>query len=298
MATSRICEIPGCGKPYLARGYCAKHYSRWQKSGDPLQLIGTERGAARRFYEALFDTDTEACIIWPFSRDDCGYGEMGIPGGKKHDVHPLVCARVHGPKPTPTTVARHLCGKGHLGCVNPKHLVWGTMKENSEDSMRHGTTHRGEDKVLARFTNAQILEIRELVERRYEKGLAVRDIAKMYDCDPRRITEITKGRAYAAIHAGARFTARQEIARPDGTVHVIDPAIPPMFTNVYQTLRTYFLWHRSSPSVRKLGLLSGCSNASVRKAARLLEAGGYVTTDAGREYTMVPVNLAVTLAHC
>jgi len=31
----RECQIEGCGSPVLARGWCAKHYSRWQKHGDP-----------------------------------------------------------------------------------------------------------------------------------------------------------------------------------------------------------------------------------------------------------------------
>lgn len=297
MATMRICSIPNCGKPFLARGYCSKHYKRWSTHGDPLRVEGTERGAAQRFYESLFCANTDACIIWPYSRDDNGYGEMGVPGGKKNDVHPLVCARVHGPRPAPNVVTRHLCGNGHLGCVNPRHLVWGTMKENSEDSLRHGTLRRGEDKYRARFTNAQVAEIRELAERRYEKGLRVKDIARMYGCDPRRITEITKGRMYAHIHADVQFTKRTETRQPDGTTHVVDPAIKPIFANVYQHLRVYFLAHGKSPSVRRLGLLSQCSNGSVRKAARLLEFGGYVTTDNGREYTMVPTDLNRTLSH-
>jgi hypothetical protein len=31
----------------------------------------------------------------------------------------------------------HYCGNGK--CSNPKHLYWGTRKENVEDSIRHGT---------------------------------------------------------------------------------------------------------------------------------------------------------------
>lgn len=297
MATTHVCGVPSCGKPYLARGYCSKHYRRWRTHGDPLKVTGTEPGAAQRFYEALSDIDTEECIIWPFSRDNCGYGEMGVPGGGKRDVHPLVCARARGPKPKPSMVARHLCGNGRGGCVNPKHLVWGTMKENSADSLRHGTLRRGGDKINARFTDTQIMEIRELIARRYEKGMKVKDIAAIYGCDPRRITDITKGRAYATIHSSVRFAIKQETAQPDGTTHVVDPSIAPMFSVVYRELRAYFLANGRSPSVRKLGALSRCSNGSVRKAARLLESNGYVETDEGKEYTMVPTDLKRTLAH-
>ena len=32
----RVCDIPGCGRPLLARGMCGTHYGRWRKYGDPL----------------------------------------------------------------------------------------------------------------------------------------------------------------------------------------------------------------------------------------------------------------------
>lgn len=34
MAASRLCSIPGCGKPYCARGFCNAHYLRWKKNGE------------------------------------------------------------------------------------------------------------------------------------------------------------------------------------------------------------------------------------------------------------------------
>ena len=34
-------------------------------------------------------------------------------------------------------VARHLCGNGHLSCVNPNHLAWGSQSDNISDASKH-----------------------------------------------------------------------------------------------------------------------------------------------------------------
>lgn len=35
----RLCEIPNCGRPHLAKGYCRQHYDTFGKYGDPLHPI-------------------------------------------------------------------------------------------------------------------------------------------------------------------------------------------------------------------------------------------------------------------
>jgi len=41
--SSKVCTIEGCDKPMSARGWCAAHYTRWRKHGDPLTVL--PRGA-------------------------------------------------------------------------------------------------------------------------------------------------------------------------------------------------------------------------------------------------------------
>lgn len=34
----RLCSVEGCGRPFDARGFCATHYGRWRRNGDPLRF--------------------------------------------------------------------------------------------------------------------------------------------------------------------------------------------------------------------------------------------------------------------
>lgn len=40
-AQSLTCSIPDCNSPNDRRGWCAKHYTRWYRHGDPLAFHGT-----------------------------------------------------------------------------------------------------------------------------------------------------------------------------------------------------------------------------------------------------------------
>jgi hypothetical protein len=117
------------------------HYKRYQKYGDPLGggIFRGEDGEINSFLKTLFDAETDDCIPWPFSRDDYGYGKMNRDG-KSIGVHRYVCEKANGPRPADYD-ACHSCGNGHEGCVNPKHLRWGTRLDNVRDMIEHGTAN-------------------------------------------------------------------------------------------------------------------------------------------------------------
>jgi hypothetical protein len=48
--SSGSCKFDGCGDPVKARGWCAKHYRRWLRTGDPgtCRKPGPERSVARQ----------------------------------------------------------------------------------------------------------------------------------------------------------------------------------------------------------------------------------------------------------
>lgn len=58
------------------------------------------------------------------------------------EVHRYLCRVVNGVPPDNDSYALHNCGNGHLGCVNPKHIYWGTQKQNFADSIRHGAIRK------------------------------------------------------------------------------------------------------------------------------------------------------------
>lgn len=170
MAISRLCSIPICGKPHLAKGLCSMHYTR---------AIRPPRQHRPRktvvFYETVvLAHNSRECLAWPFARSAAGYGQINT-GGSVQYVHRLACEAMHGAPPTPAHEVAHSCGNGHLGCVNRHHLSWKTKLENAADRLLHGTVLRGENAPHVILTEKDVLEIVAL------KGTMMQtDIAKMY----------------------------------------------------------------------------------------------------------------------
>lgn len=175
MATSRLCSIPNCGKPAVKRGWCSAHYQRWYHHG-PSMRCRTSPGERLNFInETAVHFQSDECLIWPFYRSRAGYGIVTKDGRKQHASR-VVCEIVNGPPPSPDHQAAHLCGKGHLGCVNPRHLSWKTVIENHADKRIHGTVNRGSRNGRAKIKESDIKAIRSL-----KNKMTTNQVAKMFD---------------------------------------------------------------------------------------------------------------------
>jgi len=93
-----------------------------------------------------------------------------------------MCAMCHGGAGE-EWVARHLCGNGHIGCVNPAHLRWGSHLQN----MRDRELHRQVPAFWPELTEEQIADIQDdprhlnIVAVEYNVHAAVvRDIRQHY----------------------------------------------------------------------------------------------------------------------
>jgi hypothetical protein len=105
-----------------------------------------------------------------------------------------MCELAHGEPPTSKHEAAHSCGKGHEGCVNPKHLAWKTKTENRQESNEHGKGGRSNYGKYGRFNRDEIREILSL------KGkMRQVDIAARYGVDWTTISSIYCGQTYVKM---------------------------------------------------------------------------------------------------
>lgn len=120
------------------------------------------------------DHKSDDCLVWPLFRDPLrGYGVVGV-NGQLFKAHRLMCEIAHGPASSPDHEVAHSCGRGHEGCVNPKHLSWKTRSENQRDRLRHGTSGTGlRGKSRYKLSPTQVDEIRKQLETR--TGTAIAD---------------------------------------------------------------------------------------------------------------------------
>jgi hypothetical protein len=108
-----------------------------------------------------------------------------------HAVHEIICRHVLGPKLRDDDEVRHLCGNGHLGCVTPKHLIWGTHTENVADTILHGTIARGEKHGNAKLTTFDVVAIRSDMTRFHK------ELAATFGVTRRTIGDVKQRRSWA-----------------------------------------------------------------------------------------------------
>lgn len=99
------------------------------------------------------------CLVWPFCRDGRVGRGRAWDGKRGWWAHRLMCVLAHGDPPTPKHQAAHNCGKGHYGCVNPRHLEWKTNSENQLDRRKNGNMLRNPHGSRGGLTPEQKAEI-------------------------------------------------------------------------------------------------------------------------------------------
>lgn len=165
---------------------------------DLLSDLIEETPAKRWLRQQLEHQDQEFCVIWPFSRAQNGYPQVGKA---KVTVTRIMCERRHGPPPTPGHQAAHSCNNGHNGCVNQWHLDWKTPAQNQLDrGDRHGRPQR-------KLTPAQVDEIRSMKGRERTVETAAR-----FNVTEANIRQIQSGKTWR-LESKRRVFSDAEIIR-------------------------------------------------------------------------------------
>lgn len=183
----RLCSIANCGKPHFGYGWCATHYARWRRNGDPLVLQERKPRGLTFIKEVAAAHQSDDCLLWPYGKAHYGYGEVLIDG-RKRLAHRVVCEITHGQPPPGKNDTAHSCG--NRLCVNPHHLRWATRAENETDKLSHGTSNRGARHGMSKLSVDDVREIRAL-----HRTMRHKDIAKKFGISAKYVNEIASRRS-------------------------------------------------------------------------------------------------------
>ena len=161
-------------------------------------LLPQEPGTWRKPYRAItYDEDDNGCFNCTSHRP----GKQGYPRvnrGNVEGLHRYVYRRFHGEIPKGLCVM-HTCD--NRLCINPKHLVLGTIAENNADAWAKGRVKAppkndfvpppryGEANNKTKLTEAEVVAIRMSLEK-------PKDLARQYGVDRTTITNIQRRKTW------------------------------------------------------------------------------------------------------
>lgn len=138
------CVIDGCEGRVVGRGYCRKHYSRWDRYGDPLFLKQPQRTLTEdeRFWFWVDKRGPDECWPWTGNVSDKGYGKCRHSVSRMAPRVAFYLANGYVPESTD-----HEChnrdrdcpggnSDAHRRCCNPAHLVDRSPAANTAEAHR------------------------------------------------------------------------------------------------------------------------------------------------------------------
>lgn len=135
-------------------------------------------------------TDYENCWEWPFGRSG-GYGMMWFKS-KRNRAHVVSLILFTGEEPA-GRCSLHSCD--NKGCINPKHLRWGTLADNNRDKVERGQSNVKPAQLAKRkLSDEQVKGIRQSLETE-----SIRKVAKDFGTNTSSIWHIRAGKTYADV---------------------------------------------------------------------------------------------------
>ena len=115
----------------------------------------------RRFLDRFVPGEKHECWEWEASKDRKGYGKIWN-GDRLLRAHRVSYEIFAGPI-TEGLVVRHKCD--NPGCVNPHHLVVGTVADNVRDMMERDRQAKGGENGNAKLCEPEVVLIKKFLVR-------------------------------------------------------------------------------------------------------------------------------------
>jgi hypothetical protein len=191
-----LCLAIDCERPPERgrRGLCGDHFRLFHRRGDAnAPRLRAKHGEPEQWLRDHVGFEGDECLAWPFARHTDGSAAIGSRYSRQGAR--LMCALAHGEPPLPSYQAAHKCGKGHRGCVNPRHLRWASPHENTWDKEAHGTMLRGASHPNAKLSEHQVRAIRLLGS----NGFEIADICDLLAVNWRTAANVLSGKSWGCL---------------------------------------------------------------------------------------------------
>ena len=164
-----LCSICNCNSEAVKRGWCGKHYRRWQRHKTTDLLPKTGPTDIERFWSKVDKNGPThpiygQCWVWTGYTNNrtVGYGLLRASGKNSVYAHRF-SYEIHFSKPSNDLFVCHHCD--NKKCVNPSHLFLGTLQDNTNDKVSKNRQLKGEEITNSKLTSNDVLLIRELYRR-------------------------------------------------------------------------------------------------------------------------------------
>lgn len=139
-------DIPSNAHMLRKRGLSQRKYKSTDLA-NYMRQVRKRPESQKEFVERMRNAKSAECIFVPNTI-------KGRPAKIVYCDRPMTAARymallTFGTPRHNDAVVRHLCGNGHLSCVNPAHLEWGSDADNRTDAGKHRGCETAQDKIHA-----------------------------------------------------------------------------------------------------------------------------------------------------